>query len=151
MQWKPNVTVAAIVEQDSRFLLVEEEADGLVVFNQPAGHLEEGETLYDAVRREVIEETAWEFEPETLVGVYMYPNPHRPLTYLRFCFAGKAIKHHPDRKLDDEIIRTVWMNREETGEREDRMRSPMVMRCINDYLSGQSYPLELLHHYLDRK
>lgn len=150
MQWKPNVTVAAIVERENRFLLVEEEADGLVVFNQPAGHLEENETLFDAVRREVLEETAWEYEPHSLVGVYMYPNPHQGITYLRFCFAGTAIRHHPDRELDREIIRTVWLDRDEVRELEDRLRSPMVLRCINDYLAGVQHPLELLHHYLEK-
>lgn len=150
MQWKPNVTVAAIVENDGRFLLVEETEKDVVVFNQPAGHLEKDETLPEAVIREVMEETAWEFEPESLVGVYLYPNPRVDIIYLRFCFAGKGIKEHAGRELDDGIIRATWLTQAEIESQQDKMRSPMVLRCINDYLSGKRYPLEMLHHYLEK-
>ena len=150
MQWKPNVTVAAIVENDGRFLLVEETEKDVVVFNQPAGHLEKDETLPEAVIREVMEETAWEFEPESLVGVYLYPNPRVDIIYLRFCFAGKGIKEHAGCELDDGIIRAAWLTQTEIESQQDKMRSPMVLRCINDYLSGKRYPLEMLHHYLEK-
>ncbi|MDZ7735826.1 MAG: NUDIX hydrolase [Gammaproteobacteria bacterium] len=145
-QWKPNVTVAAIVERDGHFLLVEEEADGAVLVNQPAGHLEYGETLLDAVRREVREETGHEFEPQALVGVYLYPNPRVDIVYLRFSFAGSARAPAGDAVLDDGIIRTLWLNREETGALGERLRSDMVTRCIDDYLAGRRYSLEMLHH-----
>lgn len=147
MQWKPNVTVAAIAEDNGRFLLVEEDVDNLIVFNQPAGHLEEGETLLEAVRREVMEETAREFEPQLLVGVYLYPNPHRDIMYLRFCFAGRCIQHHADEPLDTGIIRAVWMTRDEIEANREKMRSPMVRRCLDDYLAGKRYPLEMLNHF----
>lgn len=148
MQWKPNVTVAAIAEDAGRFLLVEEDADNHVVFNQPAGHLEKNETLISAIKREVLEETAWEFEPESLIGVYLYPNPHVDIIYLRFCFTGQCIKHHTDRTLDNGIIRAVWLSKEEIEANQDKMRSPMVLNCINDYLSGKRFSLELINHYI---
>ncbi len=149
MQWKPNTTVAAIAEQDGRFLLVEESINGNLVYNQPAGHLEKGETLIEAIKREVMEETAWEFEPSSLVGVYLYPNPHQAdITYLRFCFYGHCIKENKGQALDEGIVRAVWLTPEEIEREQSRMRSPLVPRCIKDHLEGDSYPLELLHHYL---
>ena len=149
MQWKPNTTVAAIAEQDGRFLLVEEKINGKLVFNQPAGHLEQGETLIDAVKREVLEETAWEFEPEALVGVYLYPNPHRQdISYLRFCFYGHCIREHTGQTLDEGVLRAAWLSLEEIEKEQNRLRSPMVSRCIADHLNGNRFPLDLLHHYL---
>ena len=148
MRWKPNVTVAAIVERDQKFLLVEENADNHVVFNQPAGHLEKDESLIDAVKREVLEETAWEFIPQAIVGFYMYPDQHNDITYLRLCFSGTCENHHPEQALDDGIIQAVWLNKEEIKENEDKMRSPMVTQCIDDYLSGKKYPLDLINSYL---
>ena len=148
MQWKPNVTVAAIAEDKGRFLLVEENADNHIVFNQPAGHLEKDETLVEAIKREVMEETAWEFEPQSLVGVYLYPNPQLDIIYLRFCFAGRCITQDADATLDEGIIRAVWLSKEEIESRQDKMRSPMVLNCINDYLSGKQYPLDLLNHFI---
>ncbi len=149
MQWKPNTTVAAIAEKDDRFLLVEEKINGKIVFNQPAGHLEQGETLIDAVKREVLEETAWEFDPESLVGVYLYPNPHQQdITYLRFCFYGHCTKEHKGQALDEGILQAAWLSLEDIEKEKKRMRSPMVTRCINDYLNGNQYPLDLLNHYI---
>ncbi len=148
MRWKPNVTVAAIVECDQKFLLVEENADNHIVFNQPAGHLEKDESLIDAVKREVLEETAWEFIPQAIVGFYMYPDQHSDITYLRLCFSGTCENHHPEQALDDGIIQAVWLNKEEIKENEDKMRSPMVTQCIDDYLSGKKYPLDLINSYL---
>lgn len=148
MQWKPNVTVAAIACKDGKFLLVEEIADERTVFNQPAGHLEEGESLLDAIKREVLEETRWHFQPEKLIGIYLYPNPLLGITYLRFCFAGACTEEDPERSLDAGILRTVWMTREELEGNRDKMRSPMVIQCIEDYLSGSSYSLDILNNHL---
>lgn len=144
MIWKPNVVVAAIVERDGRFLLVEEEADGEIVLNQPAGHLDEGESLIEAVVRETLEETAWHFEPQGLLGVYRWPHPTKGLTYLRFAFIGRAVRHEPERALDHDIVRAVWMTPDEIRASRARHRSPQVERCLNDYLAGQRYPLDLL-------
>ncbi len=148
MRWKPNVTVAAIVERDQKFLLVEENADDHIVFNQPAGHLEKDESLIHAVKREVLEETAWEFIPQAIVGVYLYPSRDNGLTYLRICFSGTCDKHHPEQTLDEGIIQAVWLDKEEIQQNTAKLRSPMVTQCINDYLSGKKFPLDLLNHYL---
>lgn len=148
MQWKPNVTVAAIAERDGCFLVVEEKADDLVVINQPAGHLEKDESLLDAVKREVMEETAWEFIPESIIGIYMYPNQHTDITYLRVCFYGRCEKHFPDQSLDNGIMRALWLSRNELENNLSKLRSPMVLNCIDDYLAGKTYPLELLNHHL---
>jgi ADP-ribose pyrophosphatase YjhB (NUDIX family) len=147
MQWKPNATVAAIAEKDGRFLLVEEKINNKLVFNQPAGHLEHNETIFDAVKREVLEETAWEFEPEYLTGVYLYPNPNNAdISYLRFCFYGHCTNEHKGQPLDDGIVRAVWLSREEIENQRQRMRSPLVEQCIDDYLKGNRYPLDIIHH-----
>lgn len=148
MQWKPNVTVAAVAVKDGRFLVVEEESKERIVFNQPAGHLEKSETLIEAVKREVLEETAWEFEPEFIVGLYLYTNRREDITYLRVCFAGTCEQHYPDNELDTGILRALWMTKEELEAIQDRMRSSMVLRCINDFTSGKQYPLDILNHYL---
>lgn len=149
MQWKPNVTVAAIINKEDHFLLVEEKADDHIVFNQPAGHLEKDEHLVNAVKREVMEETARHFQPEVLVGIYLYPNRFvNGITYLRFCFAGTCLEPEPGKPLDKEIIRTVWMTREEIEEQGKKLRSPLVLKCIDDYLSGKQHPLNILDHSL---
>jgi NADH pyrophosphatase NudC (nudix superfamily) len=144
MIWKPNVVVAAIVEQDGKFLLVEEKAEGKLVLNQPAGHLDEGESLLNAVARETLEETAWHFEPQALLGVYRWPHPTKNITYLRFAFIGQVTRHEPERRLDKGIVRAVWMTAEEIRAEKARHRSPQVERCLNDYLAGQRFSLELL-------
>jgi 8-oxo-dGTP pyrophosphatase MutT (NUDIX family) len=144
MIWKPNVVVAAIVERDGKFLLVEEMAEGRLVLNQPAGHLDEGESLMDAAVRETLEETAWHFVPEALLGVYRWPHPTKGVTYLRFAFIGHVTRHESERSLDREIVRTLWLTPEEIRAERSRHRSPQVERCLNDYLAGQRYPLELL-------
>ncbi len=142
--WKPNTVVAAIIEDNGKFLMVEEISKGKVVFNQPAGHLDEGESLLNAVVRETLEETAWHFEPEAITGVYLWPNPENGCTYLRFCFYGKTIKHEPERELDEGILRAVWLTRDELMENQDKLRSPMVISAIDDYLAGIRHPLNLI-------
>jgi 8-oxo-dGTP pyrophosphatase MutT (NUDIX family) len=144
MVWSPRVTVAAVVEREGRFLVVEEDVDGRRVINQPAGHLEEGEDLLAAARRETLEETGWYFEPEAIVGIYLYRNPHPARTYLRVCFCGRLKGSQADRALDPAIVRVAWHSRSELADRERDLRSPMVLRAIDDYLGGSRYPLSLL-------
>ena len=145
--WKPNVTVAALIEREGRFLLVEEKTDDGLRFNQPAGHLDEGESLAAACAREALEETAWNFSPTALVGVYQWPRPQRDITYLRFAFSGELGAHDEARVLDDGILRAVWMTPDEIRATADRHRSPLVWQCVSDYLAGRRYPLELVRHY----
>ena len=145
--WTPHVTVAAVIEQQGRFLLVEESTDEGVVFNQPAGHLEDGESLTEAVVREVREETARDFLPMGLVGVYRWRMSRNSRTYLRFCFHGTCWEHHPKQPLDQGILGAHWLDRKRL-EREGRLRSPLVLRCFDDYLAGHSYPLGLIQNIL---
>jgi len=142
--WKPNATVATIVEMDGRFLFVEEHNDeGVLVINQPAGHLDPGETLPQAAVRETLEETGWEVELTGVVCVTMYSPPGKDLTYLRTCFVGRPIKHHPDRPLDTGITRAIWLSREELEAQSAKMRSPLVSHVVDRYLAGHHYPLAL--------
>lgn len=145
--WKPNVTVAAVVERDGRFLLVEEETDDGLRFNQPAGHLDEGESLLAACAREALEETAWSFTPTALVGVYQWQRPQGDITYLRFAFCGEIGAHEAGRVLDAGILRAVWLTPEEIRASADRHRSPLVWQCVSDWLAGRRFPLDLIRHY----
>lgn len=147
MVWKPHVTVAAVMERDGQFLLVEERTTHGILFNQPAGHLEADESLLEAVSREVLEESAYDFEPEHLVGVYRYHSPASDTTYLRFAFSGQITGHHPDRELDTGILRAIWLTPDDIRATRERHRSPMILRCIEDYQAGKRYPLEILTHY----
>ncbi|MDR2032046.1 MAG: NUDIX hydrolase [Azoarcus sp.] len=147
LRWKPNVTVAAVIERDGRFLLVEEETSDGVRFNQPAGHLEAGESLMAAAARETMEETAHPFAPEYLVGIYQWPRPQGDITYLRFAFGGHAGEAEEGRRLDDGILRTAWMTYEELKATRARHRSPLILQCVEDWLAGRRYGLELLRHY----
>jgi 8-oxo-dGTP pyrophosphatase MutT (NUDIX family) len=142
MARSPDVTVAAVAQTAGRFLLVEERINRRLVFNQPAGHVEHGETLLQAVVREVREETAWRFEPQALVGVYLWRNPVSRRTILRFAFCGAVSDHDAAQRLDHGIVRTHWLSRGELAERHARLRSPLVMRCVNDYLAGERCALE---------
>ena len=144
MVWKPHVTVAAVIERDGKFLLVEEETDSGIRYNQPAGHLECREALTDAVSREVLEETAYRFVPKYLVGVYNWRNEAKDLTYLRFTFGGDIVGHDVGRPLDEGIIAAHWLTLDEIQARQASHRSPMLMRCIDDWLAGRRYPLDLL-------
>jgi ADP-ribose pyrophosphatase YjhB (NUDIX family) len=145
--WKPNVTVAAVVERAGRFLLVEEQTARGRLFNQPAGHLEPGESLAEAVAREALEETAHSFKPTALLGVYQYHHPGDQVTYLRFAFTGEITGQEAGRALDEGIIHAVWLAPDDIRRDAARHRSPLVMRCIDDYLSGRRYPLAVLHHH----
>lgn len=147
IQWKPNVTVAAVVERDGAFLLVEEQTTAGIRFNQPAGHLEAEESLLDAVVRETLEESARDFVPEELLGIYQYRQTGSGVTYLRFAFTGTLSEPHAGRALDTGILRALWMPLDDIRACRDRHRSPLLMQCINDYLGGQRYPLAMLHHY----
>ncbi len=147
MIWKPNVTVAAVIEREGKFLLVEEETARGLMFNQPAGHWEENETLSEATTREVLEESAHHFTPQHLTGIYRWHSDHNDITYLRFAFTGIVTGHEPDQALDDGIIRAVWMTPDEIRASQARHRSPLLLRCVEDYLAGKRYPLDLLVHY----
>lgn len=146
--WKPSVTVAAIIERDGKFLLVEEETSDGICFNQPAGHLDPNESLEQAVVRETMEETAHDFFPTALIGMYMsrYRSSRTGLevTYLRFAFAGEAGAAY-DQPLDEGILRAVWMTYEEMVACRERHRSPLVMQCVDDYRNGKRAPLSLLY------
>jgi 8-oxo-dGTP pyrophosphatase MutT (NUDIX family) len=146
MIWKPNTTVAAIVEQQGKFLLVEEETADGIRLNQPAGHVENGETLVDAVIRETNEETAYDFTPEHLLGVYHWRHPQKDITYLRFAFIGRAGDHKPGQKLDTGVLRALWMSPDEIRASRNIHRSPQVLTCVEHYLAGQRFPLSVITH-----
>ncbi len=149
MVWKPAVTVAAVTEREGRFLLVEERsAEGERVLNQPAGHWEPGETLVEASVREALEETGWRFLPRALVGVYRWHSAAADETYLRFAFCGDADSFDPQRPLDEAILRTVWLSAAELRLlAPSRLRSPLVLACIEDYLAGRRCPLDFIAHF----
>jgi 8-oxo-dGTP pyrophosphatase MutT (NUDIX family) len=143
-RWRPSVTVAAVIERDGRFLFVEERADGRRVINQPAGHLDPGESLAAAVSREVLEETAHRFVPTALVGIYRWRYDKEDVTFLRFAFCGRIDGVEAARALDKEIIAAVWLAPAELAARRAEHRSPLVQQCVDDYLAGRSFPLEVL-------
>ncbi len=154
-RWRPSVTVAAVIEQAGRFLLVEEHtAEGLRL-NNPAGHLDPGESPLQACIRETLEETAYQFSPQALVGVYLarFQRPQavaaasaiEDVTYLRFAFCGTLGAWDAQRPLDTGIVRTLWLTADEIRNSAGRLRSPLVLRCMEDYLAGQRFGLELVH------
>ncbi len=151
MVWKPHVTVAAIIERENRFLFVEEHTASGLKFNQPAGHLEPDEDFITAVKREVYEETAWQFEPEYLVSIQLWrKNPEYP-TFLRLCFSGQCHSHEPEKALDEGIVATHWLSHAEIVAQHHRLRSPLVLLSLDNYLDGQQYPLSLLKNFLDHE
>lgn len=141
---RPAVTVASIVEHERRFLLVEEITQGALRLNQPAGHLEPGETLIEAAARETLEEAAWHVEPIALVGIYRWEAPDNGATFVRFAYAARARAHEPGRALDAGIVRAVWLSYEEILARRNDHRSPLVLRCIEDYRAGTRFPPSLV-------
>lgn len=150
MIWTPHATVAAIVEQEGRFLFVEEFAHGKRVFNQPAGHVDEDESLIDATIRETLEESKWQVQPKSLVGIYTYKAPSNSVTYYRFCYVCDALKEIHDAQLDKDILAAHWFTLDEIKARKEQLRSPLVMKCLEDYLAGKRYPLDIVYeHALD--
>lgn len=143
MNWYPHVTVATVIEDNGRFLFVEENSDGQLVFNQPAGHLESGESLIDAAVRETLEETGWSIEVQGVVGIGLY-RAVNDITYYRTTFFGKALHHDAERPLDDGIVRAVWLDRDEINALAPRMRSPMVAKVVEQYCNGHRYPLSMI-------
>lgn len=146
--WQPHVTVAVIAQRDGRFLLVEETVEqGRVVYNQPAGHVEKGETLEAAAIRETMEETGWDVAITGFLGMYVYTPPHKPdTTYYRACFLANALQYHPDYQLDNGIIQCVWLTRDEIAA-SDKLRSPLVLKCVEDAVNGQQFPLSLIYEH----
>lgn len=144
MNWHAHVTVATVIEDNGRFLLVEEQQRGRLVLNQPAGHLEPGETLIEAAVRETLEETGWTVEILGLVGVGLYTAPSNGVTYYRTTFFGRPLSHDPLRPLDTGIERALWLTPEEMQAEAERLRSPLVAKAVEHYLTGHRYPLSLI-------
>ena len=151
-RWTPHVTVATIIEKDGKYLLVEEKrlindkGDFGIVYNQPAGHVDEGETITDAAIRETLEETRWQVRLKHLIGIYIFTAPANGVTYHRYCFAGEAIAHHSSSQLDDGILDAKWLSWEEI-QRLDNLRSPLVKRCFKDHIDGKQYPLDIIYQH----
>jgi 8-oxo-dGTP pyrophosphatase MutT (NUDIX family) len=144
MTWTPHATVAVVVEDDQgRFLMVEESSHGQLVFNQPAGHVEEDERILDAARREALEETGYQVRPDYFLGLYTFTAPANGVTYYRFCFAATALERITD-NLDDDIIAAHWLTLDQLKERKHQLRSPLVLKCIEDYRSGRRFPLDVI-------
>ena len=146
--WRPHVTVACVVARDDRYLMVEEEVGGRLAYNQPAGHLDDGESLVAAAVRETLEETGWTIELEHFLGVHQWCSTEHGEGVVRFSFAARALAHDPGRPLDDGIRRAVWLTREEIAALGDRLRSPMVLLSIDAWLAGQRLPLGTLSSLL---
>ena len=144
MQALPHITVATVVEREGKFLLVRDKSGGRVVYNQPAGHLEQNETLLQAAVRETLEETAWNVSLTQLLGIYQYTSPENGINYIRHCFIAELIPVRTDSQLDDDIVEAVWLSVDEIRLRAEEMRSPLVLRVIEDYLDGIAYPLSAI-------
>lgn len=142
--WCPRVTVACVVADGGRYLMVEEEVNGRIAYNQPAGHLDDGESLASAAVRETLEETGWTVELDALVGVHQWRSTEHGESVLRFSFAARPLRHDPTRRLDDGIRRALWLSRSEVAALGDRLRSPLVLQSIDAWLSGQRLPLSAL-------
>jgi len=141
---RPAATVATIVVRDDAYLLVEEETRAGVRLNQPAGHLEAGETLVDAAVRETLEETGYRVTPTALVGIYRWQAPETGAAFLRFAFAGEVVGHDAGRALDDGIVRALWLTYDDLVGHRAMHRSPLVLRCVDDYRAGTRHPLRLI-------
>ena len=145
--FSPHITVACVVEKDGKFLFVRELSQGREVLNQPAGHVEFGETLEQAAYRETLEESAWQVDVTALVGWYIF-QPYRGAgVYYRACFAARPVLHDPQQKLDTGIIDTEWLTPAELAERHQDHRSPLVSRCLDDYINGRRLPLDSIYQH----
>ena len=146
MTWRPDLTVAAVVQREGRFLIVEERINGATVFNQPAGHVEDRESVVTAAIRETLEETAWHFTPRHFLGLYLWRNEDNGRSTVRIALSGEVTTREPSRRLDHGILDAHWLTRDELVARTAQLRSPLVLRCIDDYLAGQRHELTALHH-----
>jgi ADP-ribose pyrophosphatase YjhB (NUDIX family) len=144
--WRPHVTVACVVAMGERYLMVEEEVAGRLVYNQPAGHLDDHESLAAAALRETLEETGWTVELQHLIGVHQWRSTEHGDAVVRFSFAARAVSHDPDRPLDSDIRRALWLTRDEIAALGERLRSPMILQSIDLWLGGQRLPLDILSH-----
>ena len=144
--WRPHVTVACVIAQGERYLMVEEEIAGRIVYNQPAGHLDDGESLLQAAVRETLEETGWTVQPEHFIGVHQWRSTEHGDAVLRFSFAARALNHDPQQRLDDGIRRALWLSRTEIAALGDRLRSPLILLSIDAWLAGSRLPLDVLHY-----
>lgn len=150
VRWFPHATVATIVEKEGKFLLVEELINGTeLVLNQPAGHVENNETFFQAAIRETYEETGWKVELESVLGLYVYRVPERDLTFHRVTFIAHAVDLDPSLTLDEGIVRALWMTRDEIAAAKERLRSPLVLECVDDYLNGKQFPLSMIQDSLE--
>lgn len=148
--WRPHVTVACVVTDGDRYLMVEEEVSGRLAWNQPAGHLDDGESLIAAAVRETLEETGWTVELRHFIGVHQWRSSEHGDAVIRFSFAARAVAHDATRPLDTGIRRAVWLTRGEIAALADRLRSPLVLLSIDAWLAGQRLPLESLSWVPDR-
>ena len=144
LPWRPHVTVACVVARGDRYLMVEEDINGVAMFNQPAGHLEDNETLCAAAVRETLEETAWHVELRHFIGVQQWRSTEHGDMVLRFSFAARALRHDPDRVLDADITRALWLTRDEIAALGERLRSPLILPGIDAWLAGRRLPLDVL-------
>jgi 8-oxo-dGTP pyrophosphatase MutT (NUDIX family) len=152
-RWNPSVTVAAIVEKNGLYLLIEEHTQEGLRLNNPAGHLDPGESLIEACARECLEETAHPFQPKQLVGIYQSRfhraakdgHPAEEITYVRFAFTGDVSERIAKQALDDGIVRVLWLSLEEVRASAERHRSPLVLQCIEDHAKGQRFPMDLIY------
>lgn len=150
MPFISHITVASVIEKDGKYLMVKEIANGFEVYNQPAGHWEIDETLEYAAIRETFEETAWDFTPDSIIGIYRWKHPEKDEVYLRVTFSGKATHHYPDQALDDGIIEAVWMSHKEIAALpEIERRSAMVLKSIEDYENGRHCDLSILSDVIE--
>ena len=145
MESLPHITVATVVEQDGKFLMVREKSDGVIVYNQPAGHLEVDETLIEAALRETLEETGWQVEIKQFLGVYHYTSTRSGICYVRHCFIADPIEYIQDSELDPDILETHWLSRQQIEERRSELRSPLVLKVIDDYMNGIHFPLSIIN------
>lgn len=143
-QFDPHLTVATVVERDGRYLVVQESPHGVPVYNQPAGHLEGGESLIDGARREALEETGFRIEPTHLLGLYVWTSPKNGATYFRACFAGTILEQVDGYAIDKDIEALHWLTLDELRAHPERLRSPLVLRCVEDHAAGKRFPLDLI-------